>query len=136
MSITVPIWVAVNFKKNNKCDIISPKWFNVDYLENFKSEELDSELFIKPPNDNFMVISQILLNESIQSIPDADKVRSLMKDIDDIRQAKLRSSINVLINSTAEIAKLNHVTPIELFSSKNILKSAMNHVASFREKLL
>lgn len=50
----VPLWMAINLKKQQQCKIIPPDWMDVERLSNLKDEEKESQyafhiLFLKKP---------------------------------------------------------------------------------------
>ena len=52
------------------------------------------------------------LSSAAENIPRADLIRTLIKDIWDLRTAKLRSSIDTFIRSDTTHAKVNEATDI------------------------
>lgn len=50
----------------------------------------------------------IMFFSAVDDIPHADETRTLIKDIWDLRVAKLRSSIDTFVKSDATHAKVNH----------------------------
>lgn len=41
--VRVPIWLAINLKQRQKCNIVVPEWMNVETLEERKENEKQSE---------------------------------------------------------------------------------------------
>ncbi|SGY39916.1 BQ5605_C003g02294 [Microbotryum silenes-dioicae] len=118
---TVPLWFAVHLKKKRKCRIIAPTWLAIPRLENTLQEETTDEGFSDLPRD-YLEVSKILLevqvlhsklfqmgliriervrfvvnhNSASDDIAQPDKVRLLLKDIREARQAKVRAGLAAL----------------------------------------
>lgn len=75
----VPLWVALHFRSQNKCTIMCPGWMNVENLQQLKEKEVASQLFEKMPTEQYMTIAKMLFEACPQDIPDADKVKDLVK---------------------------------------------------------
>lgn len=126
--IEVPLWLAMNLKQRNECQIQAPIWMDITTLESIKDDEMNSELFTKLPSAHFQEISQILLNQAPEDIPNADNLRTTIKDILDIRIAKLRSSIDKFIKLKATYARLDNLTQMEINTVRNFLTGALDHM--------
>ena len=68
---------------------------------------------------NITQTSALLLGSAAENIPHADEVRTLVKDIWDLRVAKLRSSVDMFLKSDSTHAK---VRPGSRFKMKEIVK--------------
>ena len=125
---TVPLWLAVHFRQRQKCRIECPSWINVEKLEELINAERESELFTHMPNPHYMEITNVLLNCAAQDIPRADEVKTLIKDIWDLRIAKLRSSMNEFIKSDSLHAKVNNLTLLEINTVRNLLTKSLKEL--------
>jgi len=105
---------------------------DVEKLEACKTEEHDSRFFTEMPSSCYREVSQLLLQHAADDIPRADMIRTLVKDIWDLRLAKLRSSIDVFLRSDATHAKLNHLTLMELNTVRPFLTSALDQLYILR----
>lgn len=132
LTVEVPLWVAIMLKQRQKCRIIPPKWMDIGVLQQKKQEETDSKFFTMMPSKHYMELSQLLLKYAPESIPHADEVRTLLKDIWDLRIAKLRSSIDLFIRSEATQAKLNYLTLLELNTVRPILPKSLDYLRQLR----
>ncbi|GAB1601958.1 DNA replication complex GINS protein PSF2-like [Argonauta hians] len=132
---SVPLWLAINLKQRCRGRIIPPSWMNLDDLNMKKQEEIESKFFTKMPSEYYIEITQLLLKCAPEDIPKADDLRTLIKDIWDLRKAKLRSSIDTFIKSDATHAKLNHLTPMEINTIRAILTETMNHINILRNNI-
>ncbi len=76
----VPLWVALDFRKRERCTLVSPHWMNILTLEALKKEEWDSpHRFTQMPNEHYQGMAQVIFRSCSQDIPDADKVQILIK---------------------------------------------------------
>uniref|UniRef100_A0A8D8TJG3 GINS complex subunit 2 n=1 Tax=Cacopsylla melanoneura TaxID=428564 RepID=A0A8D8TJG3_9HEMI len=66
-------------------------------------------------------------------IPNLDSVRTLVKDIWDLRISKLRSSIDTFVKSGGGHATLNHLTRFEINSIRNILCDVLGTMFSLKD---
>ncbi|ELU03231.1 hypothetical protein CAPTEDRAFT_162065 [Capitella teleta] len=132
LEVRVPLWMAINLAQRQKCRIIPPEWMDVEKLSDKKQDEQDSQFFTEMPCSHYMEVSLLLLQHSTESIPRADEIRTLVKDIWDLRMAKLRSSIDVFVKSDSTHAKLNHLTLMELNTVRPLLTKALGHMHELR----
>ncbi|XP_065210692.1 DNA replication complex GINS protein PSF2 [Planococcus citri] len=129
----VPLWLGVNLKQRNKCRILSPDWMDVEKLEDKKEEEKKSKFFTKMPHENYLEVTHLLLDVAGDDISRADDVRTLVKDLWDMRISKLRSSIDTLVGSGGIHASLNHLTQLEINSVRPLLPDALNLLQALQE---
>ncbi|KAK7498100.1 hypothetical protein BaRGS_00010688 [Batillaria attramentaria] len=132
---TVPLWMACSLKQRQKCRIVPPDWMDVEKLSEKKQEELESKFFTQMPSNHYLEVSQLLLQCATDDIPKADEVKTLIKDIWDLRMAKLRSSVEVFVKSDATHAKLNHLTLMEINTVRPFLTAALDHMHALRSNL-
>ncbi|XP_060607867.1 DNA replication complex GINS protein PSF2-like isoform X2 [Ruditapes philippinarum] len=135
LPIEVPLWMAVNLKQRQKARIRPPEWMDVEKLQEKKQEETDSKFFTEMPCKHYMELTQLLLKYAMDDIPHADETRTLIKDIWDLRIAKLRSSIDTFVKSDATHAKLNHLTLMELNTVRPFLTKSLDHLNMLRTNL-
>ncbi|THV08303.1 Psf2-domain-containing protein [Dendrothele bispora CBS 962.96] len=88
----VPIWMAVNLKLKKKCHIMAPYWLNTEFLQARLNEETTESGFSRLPF-RFSEVSKVLLDVAPDDIPDADKLRYILKDLREARQAKSREGL-------------------------------------------
>ncbi|XP_034181977.2 DNA replication complex GINS protein PSF2-like protein [Osmia lignaria lignaria] len=128
LPVKVPIWLAVNLKQQQKCRIIAQDWMNVDVLNEVKEDEKLSRLFTKMPSNHYMDEAQLLLSVASDDIPDADGIRTAIKDIWDIRMSKLRTSMDALLKNEGLHGKLDHLTPMEINSVRPLLPHTLDQM--------
>ncbi|CAE6365566.1 DNA replication complex GINS protein PSF2 [Cryptococcus neoformans var, neoformans B-3501A] [Rhizoctonia solani] len=91
----IPLWFAANLKLKRKCHIVPPDWLNVEWLEEKLKEETKQDNFSQMPF-RYLEISKILLDVAFEDITSSEKVRNLLKDIREARQAKFRAGLKDL----------------------------------------
>ncbi|RZC40131.1 glutamate receptor ionotropic, delta-2, partial [Asbolus verrucosus] len=128
LPVKVPLWVAVNLKRQKKCRIQQPDWMDVDKLESIKSDEKTSRTFTKMPSEHYMVEVKLLLGCASDDIPRADEIRTIVKDIWDIRMSKLRSSVDLLVRNNGSYAAVDNLTLMEINSIRPILPHALDQI--------
>ena len=90
LPVEVPLWMGINLRQRQKCRFLKPDWLDVEQLEEAKEAEKTTPSFTQLPNPNLFVATQLILDVATGDIPRADEIRTMIKDIWDIRQAKLR----------------------------------------------
>ncbi|XP_012262736.2 probable DNA replication complex GINS protein PSF2 [Athalia rosae] len=124
----VPIWLAVNLKQQQKCRIVRQEWMSVDVLNEVKTAEQNSEFFTKMPSDHYMDEALVLLGVASDDIEDSDQIRTIIKDIWDIRMSKLRTSGDSLVKSDSTYGKLDHLTPMEVNSFRPLFPHVLDQI--------
>lgn len=124
--LDVPLWLAINLRIRQKCRLLPPSWMAVERLEEKKQEETDSKYFTKMPSSYYMEVANLLLNHAGGDIPKADDIRTLVKDIWDLRMAKLRSSIDAFVRSGESHAQLDHLTVMEINTVRKFLTFSLD----------
>ncbi|CAH2244232.1 probable DNA replication complex GINS protein PSF2 [Pararge aegeria] len=128
LPMNVPLWLAVMLKQKQKCRLVPPDWMDMDVLENIKEEEKLSRFFTKMPNEHYMVEAKLILGAASEDIPRAAEIKTIIKDIWDIRMSKLRTSMDALMKSGGSYGRLDHLTMMEINSVKPLLPQAMDEL--------
>ncbi|EIN10525.1 Psf2-domain-containing protein [Punctularia strigosozonata HHB-11173 SS5] len=112
----VPIWMAINLKLKKKCHIVAPDWLTVGrscrewqrpvYLQDKLAEETGGDGFSKLPF-RYAEIAKVLLDIAPDDIPSPDKVRSLLKDLREARQAKSRAGLQMIDHNELSLPNLS-----------------------------
>ncbi|KAG6821513.1 hypothetical protein H0H93_000022 [Arthromyces matolae] len=102
---TVPIWMAVNLKTKKRCHIVAPPWLNVDFLQDRLNKETSQRGFSDLPF-RFAEISKVLLDVASDDLENPDKLRYLLKDLREARQAKSREGLQSLDHSELSLPNL------------------------------
>jgi GINS complex subunit 2 len=118
----VPLWMAINLKLKRKCRIIAPDWLTVGTCASQRSSYLDlrtrsievlqahlARETTQPEFSDlpfrFSEVSKLLLDVASDDLENPDKIRSLLKDLREARQAKSREGLDKLDHN--ELTLLN-----------------------------
>ncbi|KIM21788.1 hypothetical protein M408DRAFT_80003 [Serendipita vermifera MAFF 305830] len=118
----VPMWLAQSLKLKRKCRIVPPDWVTVDFLSLRLQEETSQAGLSKMPF-RYAEVAKVLLDIAPDDIMEPDRIRILLKDIREARQAKCRELLRSLDSAYAPIENLcsMEISEVRLFFS-----SAMN----------
>lgn len=128
LPVSVPLWLAVSFRNRQRCRLVKPGWLEVQRLEEVRDLEKEETFFTEMPASNMFVLANILLDCAKDDIEKADEVRMVLRDIWDIRQAKLRRSVDGFIQGGFLHSKLNHLQLIELNAVRPLLPHAFDQI--------
>jgi len=128
LTVSCPLWLAVNLRQRQRCRLVAPSWLVVDRLEEARDQEREEALFTELPAPHMFVVANLLLDVATQDIEKADEVRTVLKDLWDLRQAKLRRSVMGFIESGLLQAKLNNAQLIELNNVRPLLPHAFDQL--------
>ncbi|XP_045149535.1 DNA replication complex GINS protein PSF2 [Echinops telfairi] len=131
----VPLWLAVNLKRRQKCRLLPPDWMDVEKLEEMRDHERKEETFTPMPSPHYMELSQLLLNHAADNIPKADEIRTLIKETWDTRIAKLRVSADRFVRQQEAHARLDNLTLLEISTSGAFLTRALGRMYRLRTGL-
>ncbi|KAI0068561.1 DNA replication complex GINS protein PSF2 [Artomyces pyxidatus] len=101
----IPIWMAMNLKFKKKCHIVPPDWLNVEFLQERLIQETSRPEFSQLPF-RFAEVAKLLLDVAQDDIQNPDKIRSLLKDIREARQAKSREGLQKIDHSELSLPNL------------------------------
>ncbi|KAI0082362.1 DNA replication complex GINS protein PSF2 [Panus rudis PR-1116 ss-1] len=102
----MPIWMAVNLKLKKKCHIIPPDWLNVEFLQDHLVQETTQPEFSAMPF-RYAEIAKVLLDVASDDFQYTERLRSLLKDIREARQAKSREGLSKLDHSELSLPNLS-----------------------------
>lgn len=80
------------------------------------------------PSEHYMVVGKLVLGNAVDDVPRADEIRTMLKDIWDIRMAKLRSSMDFMIKNSSMYAAIDNLTLMEINSVRPILPHALDQI--------
>uniref|UniRef100_A0A1B0A5Y2 DNA replication complex GINS protein PSF2 n=1 Tax=Glossina pallidipes TaxID=7398 RepID=A0A1B0A5Y2_GLOPL len=132
MPVHVPLWLAIHLRKHQKCRIVPPEWMDIELLEEIKEAEKKSKYFTKMPSEHYMIEAQLIMSTAPDDVPRCEELRTIIKDIFDIRESKLRTSIDAFIKGEGTYAKLDNLTLLEIHSVRPILPHALDHIARYQ----
>ncbi|KZP00887.1 Psf2-domain-containing protein [Calocera viscosa TUFC12733] len=95
-NIEVPLWVGKYMKQQGKCSLIPPVWLNVEWLEEKLKQEISRPEEFAPLPFRFAEVSKVFLDIAPDDVPSPERVRSLLKDLREVRQAKTRKGLALL----------------------------------------
>jgi GINS complex subunit 2 len=101
----VPLWMAVNLKLKKKCHIVPPDWLNVEFLQERLARETTQPVFSDLPF-RFAEISKVLLDVASDDLQNPEKIRTVLKDLREARQAKSRDGLQKLDHSELSLPNL------------------------------
>ncbi len=126
--LRVPLWVALNLRRRQKCRVVAPDWLTPERLEAIRDEEKEAEYFTRMPHQHFFVLAHVLLDDAAADVADADKLKTLLKDVWDVRQSKLRKSVDAFVLSGRKHAQVDHLQGIEMNAIRPILNRTLDRV--------
>ncbi|KAG9048276.1 DNA replication protein psf2 [Tulasnella sp. UAMH 9824] len=134
----VPLWMALHLKARKKCRIVSPPWLTVDYLQDRLAEETSEKAFSLLPF-RYAEIAKLLLDSAAEDIESADKIRLILKDIHEARQAKSReglhqiNDVNLRVRNICAL-ELNDIRPSFVKSMDILIKLSPQTQQSYEEE--
>ncbi|XP_066970463.1 DNA replication complex GINS protein PSF2 [Macrobrachium rosenbergii] len=131
LPMEVPLWLGINLRQRGRCRLVPPEWMDAEKLAEKKDEESQSKNFTKMPCEHYLVVAQLVLAAAPEDIPNSQQIKTLIKDIWDLRIAKLRSSVAEFIQSEGTRAKLDHLTLIEINTVRPFLPHSLDHLYRF-----
>ncbi|XP_053665074.1 probable DNA replication complex GINS protein PSF2 [Anopheles marshallii] len=130
----VPLWLGIHLRQQQKCRIVAPHWMDIDLLEDIKETEKRVSSFTKMPSDNYMVEAKLILSTAPEDVPSSDVIKTLIKDIYDVRCAKLRTTVESFIKSDkAHKVNLENVTVLELHTIQPLLPHVMDFLCRIEQ---
>uniref|UniRef100_A0A7S3N086 DNA replication complex GINS protein PSF2 n=1 Tax=Strombidium inclinatum TaxID=197538 RepID=A0A7S3N086_9SPIT len=88
--INVPLWLAIYLKQRQKCLVHPPLWMDVEFLSQVKKEERQTkDVFSEALPYYYFEMSQLVINECADELPNHKQVRSLIEDIFELRKEKV-----------------------------------------------
>ncbi|KAF9057936.1 Psf2-domain-containing protein [Panaeolus papilionaceus] len=106
----IPIWMAVNLKLKKKCHIVPPAWLS-KYLQSKLTLETTQPAFSDLPSDS------LRLRNAPDDLDNPEKIRFILKDLREARQAKSRDGLRQLDHSELSLPNLcsmeiNEIRPV------------------------
>ncbi|KAK1928019.1 hypothetical protein DB88DRAFT_61421 [Papiliotrema laurentii] len=131
---SVPLWLALSLKRKRKCRIVAPEWLTVEKLQGLlQDEKANAEGFEHLPR-RFIEMSKVLLDIASDDLQSPATLRSLLKDLREVRQAKIRLGLHSEGVMRGSYLQVTNLTPIELAELKPFLVKAMGIMQSLEPK--
>lgn len=127
----VPLWLAIQLKKYKKCNIRPPEWMKPSMLKDQLEQEQNEEKYFKEIPYHFLEISSLILTHASDDVPGADKVRTLIADITDVRACKIRAVLEELTTET--VFKLNNISAMELNTIRSFSLGSLDTFKQLRD---
>eukprot|EP00245_Coleochaete_scutata_P011539 TRINITY_DN4302_c2_g2_i2.p1 TRINITY_DN4302_c2_g2~~TRINITY_DN4302_c2_g2_i2.p1 ORF type:complete len:218 (+),score=48.75 TRINITY_DN4302_c2_g2_i2:49-702(+) len=124
--VQVPLWLAIALHTRGKCVIQPPEWLNVENLKKVLEEERESQGAFQPLPFHYMEISQLLMKNAPNDIPDRFQVCTLIEDLKDVRFHKIESGLQQLTGKRYAV-KLNNLGAMELNIIRPFLTKSLEH---------
>ncbi|RDI82297.1 hypothetical protein Vi05172_g7739 [Venturia inaequalis] len=159
----IPLWLALLLKKQRRANIAPPPWLRIHSLQGILDHEidpenpafspppkpplgastttapfLDSAISTAPPNAlpyHWQELGEILLQAAPDDFEDVDQVRRLMRDLREVRMAKIRKGTEVL--DAGGGIKFNGVGGLEVCESRAFISGVIDglrRIASSKEQ--
>lgn len=145
----VPLWLALLLKRQKRANILPPPWLAPAPLHSVLDLEKTSLSFSPPPPAppnstvsppflssatanappdalpyHWLEFGELLLEAASDDVPDSDAIRRLMRDLREIRMAKMRAGVGVL-EGGREI-KLNGVGGMEVAEGRAFISDVVD----------
>ncbi|KZW04354.1 DNA replication complex GINS protein PSF2 [Exidia glandulosa HHB12029] len=120
----VPLWLASNLKLKKKCHIVPPDWLSVEALQERLADETSAEGF-SPLPFRWLEISKVVLDIASDDVTNPDRIRSLLKDIREARQSKIREGLRSMGTKAVEL-EMPNVGSMEINEVRPFFVKAMN----------
>ena len=111
--VEVPLWLAIHLKKTQRANIKTPEWLDVDHLSALLDSEkrVDDGSLLKTLPFHYIEIAQLLFSEAGDDVTDLARLQTLIEDITNIRQTKLRKGMEQVLKQNADspenLARIN-----------------------------
>tara|TARA_B110001452_G_C15196029_1_gene415155 strand:+ start:200 stop:811 length:612 start_codon:yes stop_codon:yes gene_type:complete len=152
--IEVPLWLALFYKKRDKCRIIPPDWLEpgartrpgmpllaasaahrlplpwTDALERVLGEEKGNQNAFAELPFHYVEVSKELLETAADDLPDVHKIRSLLLDIEDARRQKVERGLRNFDHNTTSV-KLKNLAAMELNRIRTVATKALDDMRAF-----
>lgn len=132
--VKVPMWLAINLRRQNKCSIISPNWVN-SLPRVQETQECETTKLLQPPNNHWKETLKLLEQEFGRSVQCLDLIER--------REAILKKSAHELFRvardkNTMFIGDitLDNVTPAELVLVKQLISQGFKRLQELRRTVL
>ncbi|MCJ1485473.1 DNA replication protein psf2 [Schaereria dolodes] len=145
----LPLWLALLLKRQRRANILPPAWLNPLSLTEILELETSSASFSPPPSlplhtstsppflpsatadappdslpYHWLEIGEMLLDAASDDMQEPDTVRRLMRDLREVRMAKLREGVRVLEGSRE--VKMNGVGGMEVAEGRAFISGVVD----------
>lgn len=85
------------------------------------------------PSEHYMIEAKLILGTAPEDVPRSEEIRTIIKDIYDIRASKLRTSMDDFIKGEGTYAKLDYLTTLEIHSVRPLLPHSLDFIARLQK---
>ncbi|KAK8865891.1 DNA replication complex GINS protein PSF2 [Kwoniella newhampshirensis] len=130
----VPLWLALSLKRKRKCRIVPPEWLSVERLTGILKDEKENAEGFERLSTRFIETSKVLLDVASDDLSQPSILRSLLKDLREVRQAKIRIGLQSEGVMRGSYLQVTNLTPLELSELKPFLVKAMTMMQSLEPR--
>lgn len=112
---------------------VPPPWMDVDTLEAIKEAEKGSQTFTKMPSDHYMLETKLIIGETPEDVPRSEEIRTMIKDIFDIRMSKYRAFMDTYVKGDSTQIKLDNLTPFEIHSCTPVFTHSLDLIGRLKQ---
>lgn len=87
------------------------------------------------PSEHYMIEAQLILKCAAEDVAHSEEIRTAIKDIIDIRAAKLRTSMDDFMKGDGTYAKLDNLTVFEIHSVRPLLPYSLDLIDRLSRKI-
>jgi GINS complex subunit 2 len=104
----VPLWMAIQMKKQRRCELVAPSWLSLASLDRWLEAESTEERFGTPPCQGFVEVARVLLTYARDDLgPQADLIEVRLRDIKDRRDAKMQAGLKLMNDDIGSFIKVS-----------------------------
>lgn len=133
--VDVPLWLAVYLKQNQRCQIQCPEWLEAENIAHLLEKERNEPGFV-PLAYHYVEIGSLLLDAAPDDIKESQKVMTLLMDLQNVRQEKIRKGMGIVLQRTADgdvpnAIKMNNVSAMEIHMVRDFFTSSLTSFNKF-----
>lgn len=127
---SVPLWFAIRLRKRGECLIKQPQWLTQEYLSEVLKKEKSGEQFQELPF-RYIEMGLLLLHFASKDFQKAREVKTLLEDLMNIREMKVKNSLPKSITSAMDTTGMSLM---ELNKNRLFLTNALYMLYKMKEK--
>lgn len=106
-----------------------PEWLSLDEVRRLIALEAEDDGRLAPLPVCFFEIAHMLVRDAKEDVVDCDQLKTLVQDLWDKREAKLRTSVQSFVKQRQQaFAKMNNVSALELTAHRAPLLAATKEI--------
>lgn len=129
------MWLAIQFKRTEKCKLHKPEWLSTDALDRVLVAE-KQDLILQHLPFHYMEVAQVIMRIFRDEFMEPDKILSILEDIENVRMDRLRLGMNNMRKDTVagihlHQSKLRNASAMELLGTKNFCSGSLTTFDAF-----